>query len=88
MEGSSICYYFRIGACKANVDRRNINEIEYRFVPCRCSHCIDDEEKGIGSLASLKAPGSFASTCGSTVNMGVRHYADMGNCKLFMHAAL
>ena len=76
--GSNICYYFRIGACKVNVDTRNISEIQLRFLPCRCSHCIDGEKKGIGTHASLKTPGAFVSTCGNKANTGVRHYADMG----------
>ena len=77
VEGSRIYYYFRIGARKANVDARNIREIEFRFMPCRCSHCTDGERKGTGTHASLNAPGAFASTCRNTVNMGVRHYTDM-----------
>ena len=36
VEGSSICYYFRIGARKSYVDARKIREIEFRFLPCRC----------------------------------------------------
>ena len=59
VEGSSISHDFCIGARKVNVDKRNIRKIEYRFLPCRCSHCIDDEKKAIGSHASLDAPGSF-----------------------------
>ena len=81
VEGSSICYCFRIGARKVNVDARNIREIEFRFMPCRCSHCIDDEEKGIGSHASRTPPGSFESACGNMVNAGVRHYTDTGKWK-------
>jgi len=78
VEGSKICYYFRIGARKSDVDARKIREIEYRFLPCRCEHCIDDEEKGIGTHPSLESPGAFRSTCRNTANMGIRHYTNMG----------
>ena len=70
VEGSIICHYFRIGARKVNVDTCNIREVEYRFLSCRCSHCTDDEKKGIGLHASRTSPGTFVSTCGNTVNMG------------------
>ena len=63
------------------MDARKIREIEFRFLPCRCEHCIDDEEKGIGTHASLDSPGAFGSTCRNTANMGLRHYTDMGKWK-------
>jgi hypothetical protein len=78
VEGSSICYYFRIGARKADVDARKIREIEFRFLPCRCVHCIEDEKNGIGTHASSESVGAFKSTCGNTANMGHRHYTPMG----------
>jgi hypothetical protein len=78
VKGSSICYYFRIGARKMNVDERKIREIEYRFLPCRCSECIKDEKDGIGTHASMESPGAFGSTCKNKSNMGIRHYTDMG----------
>ena len=77
MEGSSICYYPRIGTRKVNVDARGIHEIKYRFLPCRCKNCTPGERHDIGTHASKESAGSFESTCGNTVNMEIRHYEDM-----------
>ena len=82
MIGSSICYYFRIGVRKMNVDDRKVREVEYRFLSCRCPDCVDGESKGLGSYASSTSVCAFSSTCKNTVNMGIRHYANMGQSKL------
>lgn len=40
------------GQRTSNMDGRNIREVEYRFMLCRCAECISGEHLGIGSLTS------------------------------------
>ena len=71
MEGSSICYYFRIGTRKVDTDKRHIRELEYNLVPCRCGRCVSDERRGIGLHASFASRNALSKAYNNTADIGL-----------------